>query len=860
MEVLQARVFRETWLLGAPRSLEIYENGCRVATRARTDVHTFFVCVDRSALARLLRMTGSSPDLERVLIDRIESGSLRLLREDRPRLQLGPGIRPEPLLPLPRPIPPFKPEPVLDDPRALVLTECDPFFAPGSEQLRAIYLLRKLESKQVVVRVINPRIPGGVVLERELEPSEKRDGSHVFSWDGVFQLGPEAGRFATPLDGPFELCIEHAHPYRGVAEFCVLYHSIEVACGSWHLGEAEPVQAEQVRWARWRLAELGFHGGPVDARDDEGLERAVLSYRAATPGLEREGGLDAAVLESLAGDATSRDWQSSAAFGNPEALVVVRSDFGSRRDDQDKLRFEARAPVALPLAAKVRLLSKNRSPVTGSPAVGSVRLRWNLIASEDRDNLVWDVDTIAGYHVEYDGDAWSSLPLTEAPLADHVAQAGLLLHPAMEGDALQVHVELALDRAEHAADVLAAHERHLATSTFEATSARFELRPFAGTVHVVEVDDFTFATDRKLLMPDGGLGALIVILEFAREHPNKLVLIAGHTDTAGSDAHNLELSEKRARNVQLWLSGDVDAWAADCQANYEIADFKAVHLWAHQQLGWNCDPGEIDDQWHTQAKVARDVFRTQCEALLEIELEHHVKQNEADWRAIDDLYALIVARYLELSVEELAELRKSIVFTDPATLACGEEFPRERPTVDDEANATNRRVEVIFFEPNEVPDLAAEPLGVSLYGGERFTFEPLEPWKLDPLTPAIFEIDIQLVDHWHREPLRSTSYTIEGPLPERLFHREGTTDGEGVLYEELLPSGHYELILGDVRMLIMAHPVKFTPNFRDVVRVPTRTGGVFPPRPGQFDEEWEVPAYVEGPSVDDDDVLVEDEG
>lgn len=859
--MLRAKVHGEWWVLVNPRAAWLNEVGHAVVPAG--EARAFTAQADIAALARMLGVDprrASLLELGRVLADRLRWGALRLLRE----VRVLPKVDPQARIELPfSPTPVVDDDPVLDDPRALIISRCDPFFASGYEPLNATYLLREFESLRVVVRIRNPRVAGEVVFERELGSGEKRNGPHSFAWDGVFQLGPDAGRLATPLDGPFELEVEHGGRFVDRAEFCVLFHSIDLGRGSWHLGESEPTPAERVRWARWRLAELGHHGGPVDANEGEALERAILGYRAAHSELGREGPLDQAVLDALEADLVPRAWLSNDAFGLGE--VIVRSDFSVRHGAS--IEFEARAPVAVPLAARVRLVSKSRSPVDNSKALGAIQLRWSLTsAPQDRSDLVWDASTVAGYRVSREGDTWYGAPLTDAAVASHVAQSGILIRPALEGDRMQVRVELALERAEHASAVLSAHDKHLGKRAFEAMSAVFELRPFEGMAHVVEVEDLTFATDRKLLLPHGGLGALIVILAFAREYPDKVMLVTGHTDTAGSDAHNLELSEARARNVQLWLSGDGDAWAADCQEHFERADFKAIHLWAHEHLGWNCHPGEIDNDWHTKARVARDVFRTECEKLLGIELEHHVAQNQRDWRSIHDLYALVVARYLEMEVEELDELRRSLAFAEPATLACGEEFPRVNPNQDGQEEASNRRVEVIFFEPNEVPDLTAEPAGVEIYASTRFSFESLEPWDLDPMTPAIFEIDIVLADHWHRQPLRNTAYTIEGPLPERLFHREGATDGEGALHEPLLPSGHYELTVADVRLTVMAHPVGFThpghpqqgPNFRDVYRVPAQgTSPVYPAWPDSAFGEWEVPQYEEGPPVEDDDVFLE---
>lgn len=42
-------------------------------------------------------------------------------------------------------------------------------------------------------------------------------------------------------------------------------------------------------------------------------------------------------------------------------------------------------------------------------------------------------------------------------------------------------------------------------------------------------------------------------MAFFREHPQRTVLIEGYTDSRGSDAYNLGLSERRAEAVQDFL-------------------------------------------------------------------------------------------------------------------------------------------------------------------------------------------------------------------------------------------------------------------------------------------------------------------
>lgn len=71
---------------------------------------------------------------------------------------------------------------------------------------------------------------------------------------------------------------------------------------------------------------------------------------------------------------------------------------------------------------------------------------------------------------------------------------------------------------------------------------------------VVDVGDVLFAVDRAELQP-GAHADLARLAAFLREHPERPVRIEGHTDSTGSAAYNLRLSEARAQAVASALIG-----------------------------------------------------------------------------------------------------------------------------------------------------------------------------------------------------------------------------------------------------------------------------------------------------------------
>lgn len=66
---------------------------------------------------------------------------------------------------------------------------------------------------------------------------------------------------------------------------------------------------------------------------------------------------------------------------------------------------------------------------------------------------------------------------------------------------------------------------------------------------VITLGDVLFASNQTTLKP-GAAGTLEQIAKFMRKHPERRVLIEGHTDARGPEDYNLQLSERRAAAVR----------------------------------------------------------------------------------------------------------------------------------------------------------------------------------------------------------------------------------------------------------------------------------------------------------------------
>jgi hypothetical protein len=145
-------------------------------------------------------------------------------------------------------------------------------------------------------------------------------------------------------------------------------------------------------------------------------------------------------------------------------------------------------------------------------------------------------------------------------------------------------------------------------SLFTGTAYEFILKIF--TCGKLEVEDVHFHTDSAVLLPDyegdappsdeekkekiTAFTLLAVCFRHAQEHPERKMLLAGHTDTRAGSAYNFTLSQLRAENVLALLQGDRSGWAANCQNRHKVKDYQRILKWISRDWGWNCDPGDVD--------------------------------------------------------------------------------------------------------------------------------------------------------------------------------------------------------------------------------------------------------------------------
>ena len=309
-------------------------------------------------------------------------------------------------------------------------------------------------------------------------------------------------------------------------------------------------------------------------------------------------------------------------------------------------------------------------------------------------------------------------------------------------------------------------------------------------ITVIEVDDLSFHFNSAVMLPVAqivdpgvsktkpvfGLATIKAALEQAAG-AGGFVLVAGHTDSVGSEAVNVVVSQHRADNVLAYLKGDKAAWVKSAE-HHVVQDLQAILSWIARTFAIDCGPGGVDGKWGPNSRAALNRFRKAFNADHGGKLATSGPVSKKDWEAFYDMYELGLARECEAPVDALAGKRGAVQYLDPAELACGEAWPIEAKHKDNVRSASNRRVEILFFEDSDVPDFQSEvPPGRSIYRGElRFhrVYIKLEG-ELQP-----FKVRLTL----DNQPLGDAAYQllVDG---HTLIAK---TNGDGVV-EQQIPKG-----------------------------------------------------------------------
>jgi hypothetical protein len=296
------------------------------------------------------------------------------------------------------------------------------------------------------------------------------------------------------------------------------------------------------------------------------------------------------------------------------------------------------------------------------------------------------------------------------------------------------------------------------------------------TGFVLDVEDEHFNNDRAVLLPelssdDGstpvlderritGLGVIYAALVHADKNPSQKLFVTGHTDPSGTAAYNQTLSEKRAENVSLLLRGDREKWRKQASKNGRVDDYQTILKWQHQRAGWDCDPGPVSGKLTAQTTRAigrfQELYNDEVDAAQNDGKDSPFKKKIATdkavggetWGAFYDVYMTELMDLLELENFSDLEQRQQKLQAPagmPDFVGCGEHIPfdpelRNNPEDGNEERTegpahdrSDRRVELLFFDPGEQVQLDCHPKPgkckpqlCPIYKKHEFDFDPIE--------------------------------------------------------------------------------------------------------------------------------------
>jgi len=262
------------------------------------------------------------------------------------------------------------------------------------------------------------------------------------------------------------------------------------------------------------------------------------------------------------------------------------------------------------------------------------------------------------------------------------------------------------------------------------TDASHKFKVTDKRVHVLEMADAHFNHDSATLMPDHAaehlgdgsplgdkLTALAVLKAaylHARANPSWKLHVVGHTDTSGPADYNMVLSKQRADNVVSMLLGEREKWIQQATAKHKTEDIKQYLKFAADNKKFSCDPGPIDNvdnaALHDATREFQKAYNVEFGPQGDAKIGADGTVGHDTWGAFFDVAMDILAKMMSTNRPGLVSFRSSIKFLRPRKCdGCGENFPIDEPRRDSFKSVSNRRVELMFFEPGEEPTVDCHP-------------------------------------------------------------------------------------------------------------------------------------------------------
>ncbi len=302
----------------------------------------------------------------------------------------------------------------------------------------------------------------------------------------------------------------------------------------------------------------------------------------------------------------------------------------------------------------------------------------------------------------------------------------------------------------------------------------------------------------------------IVMLERAihlLELAPKKFLIAGHTDRSGDFKSNSTLSEYRAQGVYSILIGDRELFKSVSNAphihdkekkhNTLLKDKLQIADWSSKEFNWPCTLKEND---YDYIKTFRSFQKSYNKEISFLNPDGETLEVDGDWGpktwgAVFDCYQYKLSQRLTIKRKDLnsyrdrMNLNSKFVFSDKHYIACGEYHPIDRPEIDDVTSKSNRRVEILFFDEDNIPELKCKNEGCSFNGCSLFnSFQSIR----GKVISANWEHPLILAGHTDHRKMK--------------VHYNGNNPGENVEFSVIqVCEGELKKILEPVKSMIIAN-------------------------------------------------------
>ena len=309
----------------------------------------------------------------------------------------------------------------------------------------------------------------------------------------------------------------------------------------------------------------------------------------------------------------------------------------------------------------------------------------------------------------------------------------------------------------------------------------------------VEVGFVHFNIDRHTLMPEGptpepgteppgagvdGLQIVASALDHARKHPQREMLVTGHSDSTAIISYNLPLSGRRADSTLCVLQGfDLkDLWVQLALRDGGHADdWRRILRWVDKTFNLNCEASDPNKPDFAKDQKAINNFQKGYNKEVDDLKASGTNQfapgftqkipasqlgfvGLSTYQAFFDFYQRDLIRQLSLSTQtELAEIQKNVKLVNIPTQGCGEFHSRDLaeraarraagyPEKPGPKEPHDRRVEILFFDPEEVPPFPChpttdvnkcEPTKCELYKNQQFVPRSLPVLGATATEPAI---------------------------------------------------------------------------------------------------------------------------